>query len=108
MPILVDLERVSARRPDRPLFEDLSLTIATGDRLGVVGINGTGKSTLLRVLAGAAEPESGVVRRGRGGRGGVLDQPAGRPAGSARAGGGGGGGGAAKPAAGGGGRAGRG
>jgi ABC transport system ATP-binding/permease protein len=64
--ILVDLERVSAARPDRPLFEDLSLTVATGDRIGVVGRNGTGKSTLLRVVAGAGEPESGVVRRGRG------------------------------------------
>ncbi|HEX2700721.1 MAG TPA: ABC-F family ATP-binding cassette domain-containing protein [Acidimicrobiales bacterium] len=63
--ILVDLERVTARRPDRPLFENLSVTVRTGDRLGVVGRNGTGKSTLLRVLAGAGEPEEGVVRRGR-------------------------------------------
>jgi len=83
--ILVDLERVSARRPDRPLFEELSLTIATGDRLGVVGINGTGKSTLLRVLAGAAVPESGVVRRGRGVRVGILDQQPALPPGSVRA-----------------------
>jgi ATP-binding cassette subfamily F protein uup len=83
--ILVDLKRVSARRPDRPLFEDLSLTIATGDRLGVVGINGTGKSTLLRVLAGAAEPESGVARRGRGVRVGFLDQRPVLPPGSVRA-----------------------
>jgi len=52
--ILVDLERVTARRPDRPLFESLSLTISSEDRLGVVGVNGTGKSTLLRVLAGLA------------------------------------------------------
>jgi len=85
VPILVDLERVTARRPDRPLFEDLSLTIATGDRLGVVGINGTGKSTLLRVLAGAAEPESGAVRRGRGVRVGFLDQQPSLPPGSVRA-----------------------
>ena len=55
--ILVDLERVSARRPDRVLFESLSLTVSAGDRLGVVGINGTGKSTLLRVLAGSGEPQ---------------------------------------------------
>jgi ATP-binding cassette subfamily F protein uup len=85
VPILVDLERVSARRPDRPLFEDLSLTIATGDRLGVVGINGTGKSTLLRLLAGAGEPETGVVRRGRGVRVGFLDQQPALPPGSVRA-----------------------
>jgi ATP-binding cassette subfamily F protein uup len=83
--ILVDLERVSARRPDRALFESLSLTIAAGDRLGVVGINGTGKSTLLRVLAGTTEPESGVVRRGRGVRVGILDQQPVLPSGSVRA-----------------------
>jgi ABC transport system ATP-binding/permease protein len=63
--ILVDLADVAMSRPGKPLFTDLSLTVATGDRLGVVGINGCGKSTLLRVLAGEAEPEAGTVRRGR-------------------------------------------
>jgi len=72
--ILVDVERVAARRPDRPLFEDLSVTVSGGDRLGVVGRNGSGKSTLLRVLAGVAAPEDGVVRRGRNVRVGFLDQ----------------------------------
>ncbi len=72
--ILVDLERVAARRPDRPLFQDLSLTVRTGDRLGVVGRNGTGKSTLLRALAGAEKPEEGTVRRGRDVRVGFLGQ----------------------------------
>jgi ABC transport system ATP-binding/permease protein len=72
--ILVDLERVSTARPGRPLFSDLSLTLATGDRLGVVGQNGVGKSTLLRVLTGQDEPESGTVRRGRGVRVAWLDQ----------------------------------
>jgi ATP-binding cassette subfamily F protein uup len=72
--ILVDLERVSAARPGRPLFTDLSLTVATGDRFGIVGLNGWGKSTLLRILAGTGEPESGVVRRGRHVRVGFLEQ----------------------------------
>jgi ATP-binding cassette subfamily F protein uup len=83
--ILVDLQRVTARRPDRPLFESLSLVVSTGDRLGVVGVNGTGKSTLLRILAGVAEPESGVVRRGRGVRIAFLDQQPVLPPGSVRA-----------------------
>ncbi|NNE96815.1 MAG: ABC-F family ATP-binding cassette domain-containing protein, partial [Acidimicrobiales bacterium] len=69
-------------RPDRPLFADVSLTISTGDRLGVVGINGTGKSTLLRVLAGTVVPESGTVRRGRDLEIAVLDQDAPLPPGT--------------------------
>jgi ABC transport system ATP-binding/permease protein len=82
--ILIDLDGVSASRPGRPLFADLSLTLATGDRLGVVGLNGTGKSTLLRVLAGEGEPESGAVRRGRGARVGFLGQRPELPPGTVR------------------------
>jgi ABC transport system ATP-binding/permease protein len=73
--ILVDLDRVSAARPGRALFTDLSLTVATGDRLGIVGLNGWGKSTLLRLIAGVDEPEAGgAVRQGRGVRVAFLDQ----------------------------------
>ena len=72
--ILIDAEGLSASRPGRPLFTDVSVTVSTGDRLGVVGLNGCGKSTLLRILAGEQEPESGVVRRGRGARIGTLPQ----------------------------------
>ncbi len=74
MSVLVDLQDVSVTMADRTLFGDLSVTLSTGDRVGVVGINGTGKSTLLRVLAGRFEPDSGVVRRGRGVRVGFLEQ----------------------------------
>jgi ATP-binding cassette subfamily F protein uup len=72
--VLVDLQEVSVRRVDRVLFEDLSLTVSAGDRLGVVGINGTGKSTLLKVLSGVEAPDQGQVRRGRGSRVGFLEQ----------------------------------
>jgi ATP-binding cassette subfamily F protein uup len=85
MAVLVDLESVSASRPGRPLFDDLSLTLATGDRLGVVGLNGSGKSTLLRIMAGIGEPETGAVRRGRGVRVALLDQRPNLPAGTVRA-----------------------
>ena len=72
--VLVDLERVSVLAADRPLISDLSLTVHHGDRIGVVGINGTGKSTLLRVITGDLEPNAGAVRRGRGIRIAALTQ----------------------------------
>lgn len=72
--ILVDIERVSMSRPNRPLFSDVSVTVSAGDRLGVVGINGTGKSTLLSVIAGTREPEGGTIRRGRNVSIAVVDQ----------------------------------
>ena len=72
--ILIDAEGLKASRPGRPLFEDVSITLSTGDRLGVVGLNGCGKSTLFRILSGELRPEAGVVRTGRGARIGVLPQ----------------------------------
>jgi ABC transport system ATP-binding/permease protein len=83
--ILVDCDRISVHRPGRSLFDDLSVTVSSGDRLGIVGLNGTGKSTLLRVLAGQAEPEGGTIRRGRGVRVAMLDQEAALPDGPALA-----------------------
>lgn len=63
--ILIDATGVSMSRPGRPLFTDVSVTISRGDRIGLVGLNGTGKSTLIDVLTGAREPETGSIRRGR-------------------------------------------
>ncbi len=82
MAVLVDLQSVGVTMADRALFADLAVTIGTGDRLGVVGINGTGKSTLLRVLAGRLEPDAGVVRRGRGVRTAYLGQSPELPSGT--------------------------
>ena len=72
--ICVDASRVGVAQPDKVLFEDLSLTVASGDRVAIVGINGSGKSTLLRILAGVQSPDVGEVRFGRGVRIAVLDQ----------------------------------
>ena len=49
-----------------PLFESLDLTLGPGDRVGLVGPNGTGKSTLMRILAGLEAPTSGHVVRSPG------------------------------------------
>lgn len=74
MAVLVDLDRVSMHRPGRVLFSELSLTLSDGDRLGLVGLNGTGKSSLLRIMAGMLEPEGGQRRAGRVTRVGFLEQ----------------------------------
>ena len=60
--------------PDRVLLDAVTLGIEDGDRIGVVGRNGDGKSTLLSLLAGRREPDSGRVTVRSGVRIGVLDQ----------------------------------
>ena len=71
---LVSLERVHKAYGVRPLLSDVSLGVAEGDRVGVVGRNGDGKTTLLRVLAGLEPVDDGRVTRNRGLRLGYLTQ----------------------------------
>ena len=74
MTILIDLQRVAFQGADRAVLEDLSLTISSGERIGIVGINGTGKSALLKIIAGVLEPSAGNIRRSRGIHVGYLEQ----------------------------------
>src|SRR6185503_3782073 len=48
-----------------PLFGGVSLTLMRGEKVGLLGINGTGKSTLLKLLAGLEAPDTGVIERRR-------------------------------------------
>ena len=57
-----------------PLFQNLSLVIGEGDRLGLVAANGAGKSTLLKCLAGLMEPSAGDIVRSRGLRVALVEQ----------------------------------
>ena len=60
--------------PTQVVFDSVTLGINEGDRIGIVGRNGDGKSSLLRLLAGRLQPDSGRVTRRSGVRVGVLDQ----------------------------------
>ncbi len=63
---LLNLERVNKAYGVRPLLTEVSLGISTGERIGIVGRNGDGKTTLLRVMAGLEPPDSGRVSLTRG------------------------------------------
>ncbi|TYB62772.1 ABC-F family ATP-binding cassette domain-containing protein [Nonomuraea sp. PA05] len=71
---LVNLESVSHAYGPKPLLSDVSLGVEAGERIGVVGRNGGGKTTLLSVLAGTVSPDSGRVTHNRGLRVGILSQ----------------------------------
>ena len=60
---LISLERVSLVFGTTHVLDDVSLGVLTGDRIGIVGVNGGGKSTLLRVMAGLQEADSGRVTK---------------------------------------------
>ncbi|GAA1334636.1 ABC-F family ATP-binding cassette domain-containing protein [Saccharothrix algeriensis] len=79
---LVNLESVSKSFGVRPLLAEVSLGVGEGDRIGVVGLNGGGKTTLLEVLAGVAEPDEGRVSRNRDLRMAVVTQRTELPEGS--------------------------
>ena len=62
--ILLNLEQVSKSFTERMLLDGVSFGIEEGDKIGVIGINGTGKSTLLQIIAGVLQPDEGKVVKG--------------------------------------------
>ncbi|MDJ0399730.1 ABC-F family ATP-binding cassette domain-containing protein [Rhodococcus rhodochrous] len=79
---LINLEQVSKSFGIKPLLDSVSLGVNEGERIGVVGLNGGGKTTMLEVLAGIEEPDSGRVSRVNGLRMAVVTQRGGLPEGS--------------------------
>lgn len=74
MSILLSCQKISKSFGSRPLFEGLSFGLFEGERTGLIGPNGTGKSTLLRILAGLEKPDEGLLSLRRGLRVGYLAQ----------------------------------
>jgi len=71
---LLGAESLHLEFPTRVIFDNVTAGLNEGDRIGVVGKNGDGKSTLMRLLAGRMEPDGGRVTRRRGVTIGMLDQ----------------------------------
>lgn len=71
---ILTLEKVSKGFGDKTLFEEVTFGIHEGDKIGIIGINGTGKSTLLKIIAGVEEPDEGNVIKGNGVHIGYLSQ----------------------------------
>ncbi len=62
--IVAELDNVSFSYEGNPIVKDFSLKVLRGDKIGLIGPNGVGKSTLLRILLGELEPQSGIVKLG--------------------------------------------
>ena len=58
---LINIENVTKSYTERKLFEDASFSLQEGEKVGVIGINGTGKTTLLKMIMGTEEPEEGNI-----------------------------------------------
>ena len=71
---MLNIEHVSKVFGEKTIFDDVSFGIQEGDKIGIIGINGTGKTTLLRMIAGVEEPDSGQIIKQNGIRLAYLSQ----------------------------------
>jgi cobalt/nickel transport system ATP-binding protein len=75
--MMFSVERVTVRLGGRPVLQDVSFAVPPGERVVILGVNGCGKSTLMRLLDGLAFPDAGAVRwAGRALDRAALDEPA--------------------------------
>jgi len=72
--LLLSCSRLARGFDEGPLFRDIGFELLAGDRIGLVGPNGVGKTTLLRLLAGLDQPDDGAVRQHAGARVRLLEQ----------------------------------
>lgn len=72
--MLVQLQKITKKYGTEPLFEELNLQINKGEKIGLIGTNGSGKSTILKIITGIESVDSGVVTCQRNSRIGYLAQ----------------------------------
>ena len=58
---ILNIEHISKIYGEKVIFDDVSLGIHSGDKIGVIGVNGTGKTTLLKIIAKINEPDKGQI-----------------------------------------------
>lgn len=63
---ILNAEKISKTYDEKVLFDKVVLGVNKGDKIGVIGVNGTGKSTFLKIIAGIEEPDAGEIVSGRG------------------------------------------
>lgn len=63
---ILNAEKISQTYGEKVLFDKVVLGVNKGDKIGVIGVNGTGKSTFLKIIAGIEEPDAGEIVSGRG------------------------------------------
>ena len=61
---LLTIKNLTKAYTDKILFDDIDFSVEEGEKVGIIGINGTGKSTLLRIIAGIEEGDSGEYTKG--------------------------------------------
>lgn len=61
---LLTIKNLKKEYTDRPLFDGIDFSLEEGEKVGVIGINGTGKSTLLKIIAGIEEADEGEYIKG--------------------------------------------
>ena len=74
--MLLELQQLGKSFGEHEVLQDVNANVERGDRIGIIGANGTGKTTLLRILCGESLPDSGTASFGNGVTCGYLEQNA--------------------------------
>ena len=63
--VLLNAEKITKSYTEKPLLKDINISIHENEKVGLIGVNGTGKSTLLKILAGEEDADEGSITLAR-------------------------------------------